>query len=58
MVHNMSAKSILQTIWNEMGRSDKARRRNAFILFLVVSALIAYGFYCGAIQIAVSKAMQ
>lgn len=54
----MSAKSILQTIWNEMGRSDKARRRNAFILFLVVSALIAYGFYCGAIQIAVSKAMQ
>jgi cell division protein FtsB len=54
----MSIKSTLKWLWTEAGRSDKARRRNVFILFVLVLAVLAYGFYCGAIQIAVSKALQ
>jgi hypothetical protein len=54
----MSIKSTMKWIWEEMGRSDKQRRRNAFILIVLSLAVIAYGFYCGGIQIALSKAFQ
>jgi hypothetical protein len=54
----MSIKSTMKWIWEEMGRSDKQRRRNALILIVIAAAVLICGFYSGAIQIAVSKAFQ
>ena len=58
----MSIKSTLAWVWQRLGGSDKARRRNAFILFLLVfltiAGLIAYGFHCDGINLNFTKAFK
>jgi len=54
----MSIKTTLKWVWNEMGRSDKARRRNALILLLIAAAVLVCGFFSGAISISIQRMMQ
>ena len=54
----MSIKTTLKWIWNEMGRSDKTRRRNLLILILITAAVLICGFWSGAISISIQRMMQ
>lgn len=54
----MKNKSLLKWIWEEMGRSDKTRRRNALILIVLTAIVIICGFFSGAISISIQRMMQ
>ena len=54
----MSFKTTAKMIWHELGKSDKARRRNAFILIVLFLAALVGICYSGAISVTLSKVFQ
>lgn len=54
----MSIRTTLNWIWEHAGRSDTARRRNLFVVIVILLAAIVGIFYSGGISITLSKVFQ
>lgn len=40
---------VLNFIWQKIGKNDASRRRNCFILFLIIVGIAVYAIYAGMI---------